>query len=155
MEAIERFFDWYWTLMIWVAVVALCGLAAWAVIEWRRDRREGAAFIRGLAGGWVECFLPWIVFPIEFVYVLETREKLLGFLLPWPIATGVAGVALWAAFRKRRRGEISRPLAARYVLYCLAFWVFYVLPDPTDGLVVAFFLLVATNLIYYWWGPGD
>ncbi|HUW08111.1 MAG TPA: hypothetical protein VM537_00195, partial [Anaerolineae bacterium] len=116
---------------------------------------EGAAFIRGLAGGLVEWLLPWIVLAIQFVYVHERREKLLGFLLPWPVATGVAGVALWAALRKRRRGEISRLLAAGYVLYCLAFWAFYVVPDPMAGLTVAFFLLLARNLIYYWWGPRD
>jgi len=152
---IGPFIEWAWILLGWVGALMLCCLGVWVIVEWRRDRREGAALIRGLAGGLVEWLLPWIVLTIQFLYVLETREKLLGFLLPWPVATGVAGGALWAALRKRRRGEISRLLAAGYVLYCLAFWAFYVVPDPTDGLTVAFFLLLARNLIYYWWGPRD
>jgi len=151
MEVVGRLLEWSWMLLGCGVVLVACAVALWAIVEWRRDRGEGAAFIRGLAGIWVQWVLPWIVLAIQSLYVLETRKKLLGFLLPWPLATGVAGVALWAALRKRRRGEISRPLAAGYVLCCLAFWAFYVIPDPMAGLAVAFLLLLARNLMYHWW----
>ena len=155
MELIERLFDAVDTAQLVLLLLVLCSAAIWVVVGWRRDRREGLALLRWFVDGELaEHVVPWAILALQTLYVIHTGKKLLGFLFPWPVATAIAGIALWGAIRRRRRGKISKALAARYVLYCLAFWAFYAVPgrDPWTGVLLAFFLLLGSNMIIFWWG---
>ena len=91
-------------------------------------------------------------FFVPACYALITGHRLLGWLLPLPVATVLAALGIYTAVRWRRRNKVSKPRFARYVLYCLAFWIFYSFPGVSAdaalaALGFAYLLLLAALII--------